>query len=157
MRAVGTLCLQLFGEGRYRGIQDEIKLIGTQDIKGIDWQKAPDFSLYGWYYATQTMFQHGGSMWKNWNRKFQKTLTENQSKEGYWNYPNIHQGVAKHFAGPLGERIYATTLCGLMLTVYYRYLPSNKSVSVANKNMNNKAKGAAKKPVMEEEGLDLIE
>ena len=157
MRAVGALCLQLFGEGRYRGIQDEIKLIGTEDVKGIDWQQAPEFSLYGWYYATQAMFQHGGSMWKNWNRKFQKTLTENQSKEGYWNYPNIHQGVAKHFAGPLGERIYATTLCGLMLTVYYRYLPSNKSVSVANKDMNNKAKGAAKNPLMEEEGLDLIE
>lgn len=156
MRAVGTLCLQLFGEGKYKGIQDEIKLIGTEDVKKIDWQQAPEFSLYGWYYATQTMFQHGGSMWKGWNRKFQKTLTENQSKEGYWDYPNIHRGVAGHFAGPLGERIYATTLCGLMLTVYYRYLPSNKSVSVAQKDMKGNAEDK-KEQMMEEEGIDLVE
>ena len=157
MRAVGTLCLQLFGEGKYKGIQDEIKLIGTEDVKKIDWLTAPEFSLYGWYYATQTMFQHGGSMWKGWNRKFQKTLTENQSKEGYWDYPNIHRGVAGHFNDATGERIYATTLCGLMLTVYYRYLPSNKSVSVANKDMDAKAKDAKEKEMIEEEGIDLVE
>ena len=156
MRAVGTLCLQLFGEGKYKGIQDEIKIIGTEDVKKIDWQQAPEFSLYSWYYATQTMFQHGGAYWKGWNRKFQKTLVDNQSPEGYWNYPNMHQGVAGHFSGALGERIYATTLCGLMLTVYYRYLPSNKSVSVANKDMNKKADDK-KAAVMEEEGLDLVE
>ena len=43
-----------------------------------------------------------------------------------------------------------------MLTVYYRYLPSNKSVSVANKDMNKKADDK-KAAVMEEEGLDLVE
>ena len=155
MRAVGALCLQLFGEGHYKGLQDEIKKIATDDIQKIDWQQAPEFSLYGWYYATQTMFQHGGTYWKSWNRKFQKTLTENQSKEGYWDYPNLHRGVAGHFSNVTGERIYATTLCGLMLTVYYRYLPSNKSVSVAQKDM--KAKPVEKEKMMEEEGIDLVE
>ena len=60
MRAVGSLCLQLFGEGNCPEIQDDIRLISTQDIQSLNWQNAPDFSIYSWYYATQVMFQHGG-------------------------------------------------------------------------------------------------
>jgi len=152
MRAVGSLCLQLFGEGDCQEIKDDIRTIATVDIKRLEWQNAPEFSLYSWYYATQVMFQSGGKNWKPWNRRFQSLLNANQNKEGYWEYPNMHAGVAGHLGGALGEKIYATTLCGLMLTVYYRYLPSNKSVSILTKIANKKE---GKKDVKQDKEEDV--
>ena len=153
MRAVGALCLQLFGEGKCDEIKEDIKLIATEDIKQLSWDNPPkEFSLYGWYYATQVMFQSGGKNWKPWNRKFQKELTTNQSQEGYWDYPNLHAGVGGIINGQLEERVYATTLSALMLTVYYRYLPSNKSVSILTKK--DEKKNMVNMP---EEELDLID
>ena len=49
----------------------------------------------------------------------------------------------------LPERIYATTLCALMLTVYYRYLPSSKGARGGKKKVT--------KNEIEEEGLDLLD
>lgn len=144
MRAVGVLCLQLFGEGRFEGIQDDLVHISTKDLLKYDWEKPPDESLYGWYYATQAMFQAGGEMWKNWNKQFQDVLTRNQNKEGFWDHPG-------EFHGPKDEltsRIYATTLCAMQLTVYYRYLPSFKE----GQDLNIKGKKRAI-----DEGFDLIE
>ena len=69
MRAVGSLCLQLFGEGNCPEIQDDIRMIAQQDIKTLNWNNPPEFSLYGWYYATQVMFQSGGKNWGPWNPK----------------------------------------------------------------------------------------
>ena len=153
MRAVGSLCLQLFGEGNCKEIKDDIKTIATVDIKNLQWQKAPGFSLYSWYYATQVMFQSGGKNWKPWNRKFQALLNANQHKEGYWEYPNLHTGVAAHLGGDLGEKVYATTLCCLMLTVYYRYLPTSKSVSILRKI---EAKNKETNKQDEEEEIELL-
>ena len=152
MRAVGCLCLQLFGEGKTREITDDLKKISKDDLAKYNWNNPPIESLYGWYYATQAMFQNGGASWKTWNRKFQKELTDNQSKEGYWEYPGDFHGKMD----TLTRRIYATCLCALQLTVYYRYLPSSKG-AIGGKAMDNKA--AEKKPekVMEEEGLDLVD
>ena len=52
-------------------------------------------------------------------------------------------------------KVYATTLCALMLTVYYRYLPSSKG-AIGDKGAEKKKEKAAEK-VMEEEGLDLVD
>ena len=151
MRAVGVLCLQLFGEGKCKEIKDDLETISKLDYKNIKWENAPHESLYGWYYATQAMFQAGGAKyWKPWNRKFQKELTDNQNKEGYWVYPGKMHGPDPN---SLTGKIYATTLCGLMLTVYYRYLPTTKGGLENMKRAENKAD---LKP-MEEEGLDLVE
>ncbi|MCM8534164.1 MAG: hypothetical protein NE330_23580, partial [Lentisphaeraceae bacterium] len=147
MRAVGVLCLQLFGEGGHKGLKDEIEKIAEVDLEKLSFEDPPKESLYGWYYATQTMFQEGGGKWRKWNRKFQKVLTQNQNKEGFWDYPGEYHGNLDQ----LTSRVYATTLSALMLTVYYRYLPSGKGAKGA-KGMVKK-----KKPVAEEEGLDLIE
>ncbi|MCM8524996.1 MAG: hypothetical protein NE327_00655 [Lentisphaeraceae bacterium] len=151
MRAVGVLCLQLFGEGKTKEIEDDLKTIATTDLAKFSWNNPPRESLYGWYYATQAMFQDGGASWKKWNRKFQKELTDNQSKEGYWEYPGDFHGKMD----TLTRRIYATTLCALQLTVYYRYLPSSKG-AIGGKDMNNKVEKKEEK-VMAEEGLDLVE
>ncbi len=154
MRAVGVLCLQLFGEGRCDEIKDDIQVISTADLAKLDWNNPPSGSLYGWYYATQAMFQAGGKTWAPWNRKFQKEVGDNQHKEGYWVWPGKNHGPNPE---TLTGKVYATTLCALMLTVYYRYLPSSKGA------IGDKGAGAAKKQakkdeqVMEEEGLDLID
>ena len=147
MRAVGVLCLQLYGEGKADEMKDEIKRIAEYDLSKLSYANPPSESLYGWYYATQAMFQQGGNEWKAWNRKFQKEIGDNQHQEGYWVYPGKWHGKMDDLTG----KIYATTLCALMLTVYYRYLPSSKGA------IGGKAAKKEKKKPMEEEGLDLID
>lgn len=149
MRAVGVLCLQLFGEGDCPEVQDEMNKIMTHDLLKLNWQDPPKSSLYGWYYATQAMFHKGGQHWKSWNAKFQKMLVANQNKEGYWEYPSSVVGSFKN--GTTQGRVYATTFCSLMLTVYYRYLPSNKGALGSGSDEKKAAK------ILEEERLDLIE
>ncbi|MCH2204861.1 MAG: terpene cyclase/mutase family protein [Lentisphaerales bacterium] len=152
MRAVGVLCLQLFGEGQTSEIRDEIETIATTDLENLSWAKGIKGSLYGWYYATQCMFQKGGTKWKAWNRKFQKELGNNQNPEGYWEYPKGRGSGPGANPQSLDGRIYATTLCALMLTVYYRYLPSTKGAIGG--------KATKKKPQVtleEDEGLNLID
>ena len=87
MRAVGVLCLQLFGEGKTPEIKDEIERIATNDLSKLSWANPPGESLYGWYYATQTMFQQGGKEWKSWNKKFQPELGNNQHPERFLGVP----------------------------------------------------------------------
>ncbi|MCH2206880.1 MAG: hypothetical protein MK132_13560 [Lentisphaerales bacterium] len=150
MRAVGVLCLQLFGEGKTPEMADEIQAIIDEDYTKLSWQQPPAESLYGWYYATQCMFQEGGKPWKAWNRKFQKILGDNQNPEGFWEYPGKYHEARGDITT---ERVYATTLCALMLTVYYRYLPSTKGAIGDGKA----AKKKSPEVVIEEEGLNLIE
>ena len=154
MRAVGCLCLQLFGEGQSPEINDELEVIASKDLEDYNWNNPPKKSaLYGWYYATQVMFQEGGEKWKKWNRKFQKELTENQHPEGFWFYPGERAGKGDE----LSTKIYATTLAALQLTVYYRYLPSSKG-AIGDANLKKKAVEKKEEgPVMEEEGLDLVD
>ena len=130
--------MQLFGEGASAEMQDELEKILKYDLPRLDWKKPPKHSLYGWYYATQCMFQKGGKHWKAWNNKFQTVLKKHQHPEGYWEWPEHPHGPIKGLTG----KIYATTLCALMLTVYYRHLP-----------MTSKGKGGkkvAKKPTKQE-------
>ena len=146
MRAVGVLCLQLFGEGQCEEIKDDLEVIATKDLANYKWETTQKQSLYGWYYATQTMFQAGGDKWRKWNRNFQKVLGDSQHKEGYWRNDNINMKVD---GGDLTLKIYSTCLAALQLTVYYRYLPSSKG-AVGVKAEKKDAK-------MEEEALDLVE
>jgi hypothetical protein len=146
MRAVGVLCLQLYGEGDFPAIKDEIQVIATQDLARLDFNNPPQESLYGWYYATQAMFQQQGKEWKAWNKKFQRELSKSQHSEGYWEYPGKFHGETNDATT---DRVYATTLCALMLTVYYRYLPSTQKV------LQNKV--TTQKRDKEIEELNLIE
>ena len=159
MRGVGTVCLQLFGEGDDPGIKDELQAIAKKDYAELSWEKPPKHSLYTWYYATQAMFQAGGKLWRPWNKRFQKELSDNQSEEGYWTWPG--HGYLPGAASSLTSRVYATTLCALQLTVYYRYLPSSKkghaAKAYAKAQKAAKAKASATEKVMKEEGLDLVD
>jgi len=82
--------------------------------------------IYHWYYVTQAKFHTGDEVWKAWNRQFSVHLTKNQTvirgagadgKDiGYW------LGLDQYCKA----YVYNTTLCTLMLEVYYRYLPTFK-------------------------------
>jgi len=148
MPPVGTLCLQLFGQGKSKEALSGLKWIETtnngQHMK-CDWQANTKgmevFHLYQWYYQTQAIFQGysgTGASWDAWNKEFQKALMKEQESDGHWSSPNEKYGDKKgvegtegHLKGksPLDLYIYSTTLCTLMLEVYYRYLPTFKVTS----------------------------
>jgi hypothetical protein len=119
-----------------------------------DWQATVggtlyQWSLYQWYYQTQALFQGysgAGGAWDEWNREFQKALMKEQESDGHWSSPSEKYGkgggqeAAKAVADAKGKLkpgffasteninlyVYSTSLCCLMLEVYYRYLPTFK-------------------------------
>ena len=148
LMGVGTLCLQLFGEAQGHADSDRIMdIIKDQGVKSLDWNNAPKHSMYGWYYQTFASFQKGGDHWKAWNKKFQPLLKNNQNPEGFWEYA----GGGPAMKGEESIRVYATTLACLMLTVYYRYLPST---SIKKRSLP--AKTAKKKVVEHEEEVNIF-
>ena len=76
-------------------------------------------------------------------------LVENQHKEGYWETPSAFEGDRFEMPG-IDKKVYSTAKCALMLTVYYRYLPS------FNLPKANAAKEEKKKTV-DDIGLNLVE
>ncbi|MFA5206024.1 MAG: prenyltransferase/squalene oxidase repeat-containing protein [Lentisphaeria bacterium] len=122
---VGTLCLQLIGDGAAAEAQAGVDFIRkTQQVKWADtWN---DFNIYGWYYMTQAMIHAGSGPWKKWNDVFSSELTRNQKVDGHWESvptPPGQKGSAN--VGECGP-YYNTTFACLMLQVYYRYLPTYK-------------------------------
>jgi hypothetical protein len=132
MTAAGTLCLQLLGRADCPEVRAALASTYLKDMK-CDWvqpeapKKGPDGkpvegrknAVYAWYYATQAKFQKGGKDWELWNQDFSTTLVRAQAREGYWEN------------GDHGGKVYTTTLCCLMMEVYYRYLPTYKHVEAA--------------------------
>ena len=142
MRAVGVLCLQLLGESEDPITQKLGDIMIREDLDLMEWKhhgsysKPAGFFLYWMYYATQVMFQRGGSDWKKWNTKFQALLKKNQNPEGYWDSPANGIETDRAAMKDIDNKVYSTTLCALQLTVYYRYLPS--SISSKDKSLNSR-------------------
>lgn len=115
MTAVGTLCQMFLEHGNNAKIKKALDFL--KDHK-VDWENPPaGWPLYGWYYATQAMFQGGGEYWVHWNKEIRDTLVKAQAPDGHWDPP-----AGKANESGLGP-VYSTTLCCLSLEVYYRYLP----------------------------------
>jgi len=115
MTAVGALSQFFLGNGKDKRIEGALDYLAEAKV---DWEKATGssmFTLYGWYYAALSIFQGQGSQWVSWNRQFQKEIVDNQQEDGHWDSPSERETEI----GP----VYCTTLCTLMLEVYYRYLP----------------------------------
>jgi hypothetical protein len=111
--AVGILCEQFLGHGDDKRLKKALDYYAHQKV---NWATpAIGNALYAWYYATQAMFQAGGSHWTYWNHEIRDTLVKAQASDGHWDDPG------KSIAG--AEPVFSTTLCCLMLEVYYRYLP----------------------------------
>jgi hypothetical protein len=114
---IGVLCQQFMGHSDDRRIKKALDYLKDQKV---DWATAEGgFVLYGWYYATQAMFQGGGAYWEYWNRQIRDTLVKNQEADGRWLPPP--NSKEREFATKTPA--YSTALGCLMLEVYYRYLP----------------------------------
>jgi hypothetical protein len=127
LSGVGVLC-RLFIKGEHGDVSKGMDFImdETEKNKPVKY-KTDNADLYAWYYHTQAALMFGGGSWDRWNRWFQKELVDAQNADGSWPAP----GHKNH--GPMNEesmtgKVYRTTLCVLMLEVFYRYMPSNKAI-----------------------------
>jgi len=125
---VGTLCTYFWKQNKDKLVRDGIKYIidRTKNAEPVVY-KGSKADLYGWYYNTQACLMFGNATWDQWNRWFQEEISSAQANDGSWP-PMANAGVGglqtkADGAGPY----YRTTLCVLMLEVYYRNLPANKS------------------------------
>ncbi|EDM28816.1 hypothetical protein LNTAR_09604 [Lentisphaera araneosa HTCC2155] len=152
MRGVGVLCLQLLGEPNCKEAKRVGDYIAMHDIQHLEWKDNKGvIALYFWYYTTQVLFQRGGDGWNEWNKKFQKILIDNQHPDGYWLSPTRLE--LNHCGNQLiDNQVYSTTKCALMLTVYYRYLPS----SVIKKSGGYKPGKEQKDAATGEEEIDIF-
>lgn len=129
MTGAGALCLQLLGQPNSSEVKAGVEYLRTGS-PAPNWQPVPKDAagntghgsgknpVYAWYYITQVKFQRGGKDWDEWNKSFLPMLVKAQEKDGHW------------AGGDHGGKVYTTTLCCLMLEVYYRYLPTYKQVEV---------------------------
>lgn len=125
LTGVGALA-KLFWLGRTdRSVREALKTIESKDLS----YASPECNLYAWYYNTQACFQAQGSAWEWWNRRFQDQLTGQQSQDGSWPPTGDDTGGYSKRADSEGG-VYRTTLCCLMLEVFYRYLPTTKDTSL---------------------------
>jgi hypothetical protein len=131
MTAVGTLCLQLLGHGHAPEATAGLDRLEREHFT-FDWRSPEPWLLYRAYYQTQAHFQMAERRrpkWDAWNRIFTATVLREQQADGHWQTPAAQYGKD---SGTHGEAmfegidgpVYATSLSCLMLTVYYRYLPS---------------------------------
>ena len=70
----------------------------------------------------------GGDAWSRWNGWFQDQIADNQDKDGSWPPLAANKSAGGELQkAPAGDGpYYRTTLCTLMLEVFYRYMPVNK-------------------------------
>jgi hypothetical protein len=93
------------------------------NLPGWDTAVGQERDSYYWYYATQVMFQVGGSHWEEWNGRLRALLIDNQAHEGPLGGSWEPLGATPDRWGREGGRIYVTAMHLLMLEVYYRHLP----------------------------------
>lgn len=112
MTGVGTLCLQMLGRSSSPQVRSGLRTLQKAEL---DWPETGKASVYSGYYITQAKFQAGDKHdWPAWNKQMQQKLISHQKSDGHW-----EQGDYEN-----GSHVYTTTLCTLMLEVYYRYLPT---------------------------------
>jgi hypothetical protein len=111
LTAVGVLGLQFIDAKQHEAaIVKGLKFM----FRHSEEQRWSSANLYSWYYNTQATFQFGGSAWERWNGVFREEVLKHQKEDGHW----IHGSTngAKD-----DTDLFCTTLCTLMLEVYYRY------------------------------------
>lgn len=129
LTGVGVLCLQLMGAGK----ETEAKsgMAWLQKNATCDWT-APwgIWPIYDWYYTTQAMFHEGGNVWKQWNSQFSVQITASQKVLPGAGIDGKDIGYWEGLDSACKSYVYNTTLCTLILEVYYRYLPTYKQTDV---------------------------
>lgn len=92
-------------EYRYRG-QDAFVRRGTGNV-------------YFLYYSTLALFARGGDAWRTWNDALKATLLPAQRDDGSWDA--IDEYAKTYALDDENDKAYSTSMCVLMLEVYYRY------------------------------------
>jgi hypothetical protein len=126
LSGVGILC-QLFWKGEKGALKKGMEWVldETEKNSPVKYQ-GPKADLYAWYYHTQACLMFGGSAWTKWNRWFQDEIVSAQASDGSWppmaanSHGNLQGGKT------MAPAVYRTTLCVLMLEVFYRYMPTNR-------------------------------
>jgi hypothetical protein len=126
LTGVGVLCTYFWKQDKDKSVREGIEYLLRETEKTYPVKyKSDKANLYAWYYNTQACLMFGGSAWTKWNRWFQDEIADNQSPDGSW--PPIAGKTPGPQADPNGAGpYYRTTLCVLMLEVFYRYMPINK-------------------------------
>lgn len=120
LTGAGAVCLQ-YWTGR-KGAEVQMAVRAILDGPPVDYAGA-EADLYAWYYHTQACFQYGGASWDKWNKMFQDQLINAQTTDGSWPLTG-GKGHGPEGAETLTGKVYRTTLCVLMLEVFYRFLPT---------------------------------
>ena len=126
LTGVGVLCTYFWKQAKDKSVKDGIEQIlrQSEDKHPVKY-KGEAADLYAWYYNTQACLMFGGSAWSKWNRMFQDEIADAQSPDGSW--PKTGgKGGHKENDGTIMGQTYRTTLCILMLEVFYRYMPVTK-------------------------------
>jgi hypothetical protein len=112
MTGVGTLCLQMLGKPTSPQVRIGLKSLQKTEL---DWPDSGKAGVYSGYYVTQAKFQGmDKAEWLRWNKLMQNKLLARQNQDGHWEQGDYDNG----------SHVYTTSLCALMLEVYYRYLPT---------------------------------
>lgn len=130
LAGAGVLCTYFWKGEKDKVVSNGIKFIVEETEKTYPVvYKSEKANLYAWYYHTQACLMFGGSAWTKWNKWFQDEITDNQTMKG--DDTGSWPAIPAKAAGPQSDEkaagpYYRTTLCILMLEVFYRYMPTNK-------------------------------
>lgn len=73
-----------------------------------------------------------GGKWRRFDKMFSNELVRNQKRDGRWESPGFEYGCGKSGGESslkgIDQPVYSTSMCCLMLEVYYRYLTTFKVV-----------------------------
>ena len=130
LSGVGMLCNQMWGKNSQSDIRKTTKYV-LANTK-LDYNSAR-CDLYAHYYESQAMMRADKQSWIAYNQIFRDQILQNQDTDGSWKVPGGGQkieAVAPTWAASNMEgKIYRTTLCTLMLEVYYRFLNTDEGLS----------------------------
>jgi hypothetical protein len=126
LTGVGLLC-SLFWKGERGELRKgmEWMLEETEKNKPVKY-KGETADLYAWYYHTQACLMFGGSAWTKWNRWFQDEICDVQNPDGSWPKTGAVKPHGPEGADNKTGAVYRSTLCILMLEVFYRYMPTTQ-------------------------------
>lgn len=139
LTGAGILCLQFLDEGKSREVRSSMPTMAQYPF---NWDSTKTKgNIYYWYYNTQAYFQEGGEAWKKWNAEFSAPLIKEQkifskTESGYVDHKGIPHETGLWEGGPTGHTggnspTMDTILSTLMLTTYFRYLPTTQRVAEA--------------------------
>ncbi|MEI8242964.1 MAG: prenyltransferase/squalene oxidase repeat-containing protein [bacterium] len=137
LSGAGALCMQLLGAPRAAEVVNTMKFLETCTFSFAMPDQQPyggGSQVYYWYYITQAKFHHSPETFAAWNKLFSPELCKQQIIEkNAIEGPDGKMVDIGHWVSPVknehtGGVVQDTSLCTLMLEVYYRYLPSFKKI-----------------------------